>query len=427
MVEKMKSIVFLGGARKIGNSSIGINIGNDLILLDYGASPSNRTPPELPARIDPLRVLGVVITHAHIDHSGAVPWLFRTAHRPPTIATPLTLELSDLLIRDMIKLSGKYLPFGVAELQLMMSSSIPLKYYSPIKLHDNCTITLYNAGHIPGSASVVVEIDGKKIWYTSDINLTDAWLTTAADIVSDADIVIMEATYSYKDHPDRRTQEKLLVETAKKITKEYGGTCLIPAFSVGRSQEVLITLMAYNFPGPVILDGMSQIATNIMLAHPEFISNWHALKRASERAKWMRSKKERKKYVKKPSAIVAPAGMLLGGWSRWYLEKIFNNEKNAILFVSYQVPGTLGYKVLNKRVISYDGKEIPVNAHVDYFDLSSHAGKTQLKQVLSKLESPEKVFLVHGEEPYMLKFAEEIREEMGLNIIVPRVGETYLL
>jgi len=423
----MRSIVFLGGARKIGNSSIGISTGNDLILLDYGASPSHRTPPELPMRINPLRVLGVIISHAHIDHSGAVPWLFRGAHKPPVIATPLTLELSDLLIRDMIKLSGKYLPFGVSELQQMMSSSIPLKYNSPIKLGDECTITLLNAGHIPGSASVVVEIGGKKIWYTSDINLTDAWLTVGADIVSDADIVIMESTYSYKDHPERKSQEKLLVETAEKITREYGGTCLIPAFSVGRSQEVLITLMAYGFSSPVVLDGMSQIATNIMLAHPELITNWHALKRASERAKWMRTKKERKKYVKKPSAIVAPAGMLLGGWSRWYLERIFSNENNAILFVSYQVPGTLGYKVLNERVISYDGKEIPVTAHVRYFDLSSHAGKTQLKQILSKLESPERIFLVHGEEPHMINFAEEIREEFGFNVIVPKIGETYSL
>ncbi|MCR8454146.1 MAG: MBL fold metallo-hydrolase [Crenarchaeota archaeon] len=419
-------LIFLGGARKIGNSSIGLSLGNDILLLDYGASPSHGNPPELPIKVDPMRVIGVVITHAHVDHSGAVPWLFKTAYNPPVIATPLTLELSDLLLRDELKLSGKYLPFGFPELQRMMSSGIPIRYNSQLALRDNVVITLHNAGHIPGSASVVVEVDGKKIWYTSDINTIDCWLTTAADIVHDADIVIMEATYSYKDHPDRKTQERALVETANKVSSE-GGACLIPAFSIARSQEVLITLIAHDFAGPIVLDGMSQAATNIMLSHPDFINNWYALKRASERAKWMRSKKERKKYVKMPSAIIAPAGMLLGGWSKWYLKKVFGNEKNAILFVSYQVPGTLGYKVLHERVISHDGKEVPVSAFVDYFDLSSHAGKTQLKQIASQLESPEKIFLVHGEEPHISQFAEEFREETGIDVVVPNVGEVYKL
>lgn len=417
-------LVFLGGARKIGNSAIGLCLGNDMLLLDYGASPSHGTPPELPIKVDPMRVIGVVITHAHVDHSGAVPWLFRTAYNPPVIATPLTLQLADLLLRDEIKLSAKYLPFGFPELQRMMASSIPLRYNSPIALRKDVVITLQNAGHIPGSASVVIESNGKKIWYTSDINTIDTWLTTAADVVRDADIVIMESTYSYKDHPDRRSEEKALVDTISRITSD-GGTCLIPAFSVGRSQEVLITLVAYNFSGPIVLDGMSQAATNIMLSYPDFIQNWYALKTASDRAKWMRSKKERKKYVKKPSAIIAPAGMLLGGWSKWYLKKVFGNEKNAILFVSYQVPGTLGYKVLNERVISHDGKEIPVSAYVNYFDLSSHAGRTQLKQVVSQLESPEKIFLVHGEEPHITNFAQEIIEETGIETIVPQAGEIY--
>jgi len=419
----MIEMAFLGGARKIGTSAIALNINNDILLLDYGSSPESKKP-ELPMRVDPSRVMAVVLSHAHIDHSGAIPWLFLSAYSPVVIATPLTLELSDLLIRDMIKLSGPRLPFGIPELQRMMSSSVPLKYNSSIRILDDCIVTLFNAGHIPGSASIVVEVRGKKIWYTSDINLTDAWLTRGADIITDADIVIMEATYSYKDHPDRKEEERKLVEKVKHIVRN-NGVALIPAFSVGRSQEVLVTLIAYGYDGTLALDGMSQIATNILLAHPEFIYNWMALKRASERARWMRSIKERRKLVKKPVTIVAPAGMLLGGWSRWYLEKIFGDDKNGIIFVSYQVPGTLGYKVLNERKIYYDGKEIDVTAQVCYFDLSSHAGKSQLRYILSKLESPEKIFLVHGEEKYILEFAEEIREDFGYDVEAPRVGDVY--
>ncbi|MEX0568781.1 MAG: MBL fold metallo-hydrolase, partial [Candidatus Njordarchaeota archaeon] len=405
-------------------SAIAVNMDNEIVLLDYGSSPDSKKP-DLPIKVNPSRVSAVIVSHAHIDHSGAVPWLFISAYKPLVIATPVTLELSDLLIRDMIKLSGPKLPFGVPELQRMMSSSVPLKYNAPIRINEDCVATLLNAGHIPGSASILLKVKGKKIWYTGDINLSDAWLTRGADIVEDADIVIMETTYSYKDHPDRRTEERKLVKTVKKITKEQGGVCLIPAFSVGRSQEVLITLIAYGYDGTIILDGMSQAATNILLAHPELICNWQALKEASSRARWMRKTKERRKYIKKPVTIVAPAGMLLGGWSRWYLEKIFGDDKNGIIFVSYQIPGTLGHRVLNERKIYYDGKEVEVNAHVDYFDLTSHAGKSQLKHILKKLKSPEKIFFVHGEEEHCLRFAEEIREEFGFDVEVPNLGDVF--
>ena len=418
-------MTFLGGARRIGTSAIALSIANEFLLLDYGSSPEMKKP-DLPMKIDPSRVVSVIVSHAHIDHSGAVPWLFVSAYRPMVIGTPVTLELSNLLIRDMIKLSKGRLPFGIPELQRMMSSIVPLKYDSKVSIIDGCTISLLNAGHIPGSSSIVIEVSGKKIWYTSDINLVDAWLTKGGDIVTDADIVIMESTYSYKDHPDRKMEEQKLVSTAKKIV-ENGGVVLIPAFSVGRSQEVLVTLMAYGFDKKVALDGMSQTATNILLAYPEYIYNWSALKKAAEKARWMRSLKERRKLVRQPVAIVAPAGMLLGGWSRWYLEKIFGDDRNGILFVSYQVPGTLGFRVLNERKLDHDGNQIDVMAHVDYFDLSSHAGKSQLRYILSKLESPEKIFLVHGEEKHMLKFAEEIKEDFGFDVEVPTVGDTFTL
>ncbi len=423
MVGTLDHIIFLGGTKSIGCSSIMIDSGGDSVLLDYGSSPESKKP-ELPLKVDPSRVLAVFITHAHIDHSGAVPWLFRLAYKPLVIATPLTLELSDLLIRDMIKLAGGKLPFGLPELQRMMSSSVPLKYNQEIKIGQNMIAELINSGHIPGSASIYFKVGNKKIWYTSDINLTDTWLTRGADIITDADIVIMETTYSYKDHPDRKNEEYRLALTAKRI-KDNGGVCLIPAFSVGRSQEVLVTLIAHNYDGTIILDGMSQIATNILLAHPEFVHNWAALKEAARRARWIMSKKERKKAIRNPTTIIAPAGMLLGGWSKWYLERIFGNQNNAILFVSYQVPGTLGYRVLNERRIGYDGKYVDVCAYVDYFDLSSHAGKSQLKYILSKLESPEKIFLVHGEGDKTMMFAEEIKEEYGFDVTVPEVGETY--
>jgi len=420
----MMRIRLLGGARKIGASAILLDTGKHKILLDYGSTPSRN--PEFPIPVSPYEIDAIILSHAHIDHSGAIPLLYKGAKGPLLLATPLTLELSDLLINDMLKINGNALPYTKREIQKMMEHAVPIHYNEPVELFDGITVTLRNAGHVPGSASIEIEVNGEKIWYTGDINLVETHLLEPADIVRDADYVIIESTYALKEHPDRQLEEKRFVKTVHEVVEE-GGVALIPAFAVGRSQEVMCVLRNHGFDGKVALDGMAQTATTIFLSYPEYLKDYLTLKHSSRSVKWMRSKSQRRKILRKPSAVISPAGMLSGGWAEWYLKQVHDKEEDAIIFVSFQVPGTLGHRILHERKMLINGKEKKIKARVEHFELSSHSGRTELFKIISELENPERIIVVHGENDSASTFAEEIQEKFGFDAIAPHVGDIIYL
>ncbi len=420
----MLKIRFLGGVRRIGASGILVDTEKHKILLDYGSYPSKK--PDFPLPVSPYEIDAIVLSHAHIDHSGAIPLLYKGAKGPLLITTPLTLELSDLLINDMIKISGNKLPFSKTELNKMIQHAVPVTYNEQVELFDGVRVTLKNAGHIPGSASILLEIDGTKIWYTGDINLTNTRLIEGAEIVKDADYVIIESTYAYKDHPDREKEERRFYKAVKELVED-GFTVLIPAFAVGRSQEVMCILWHHGFDGRTALDGMAQTATSIFLSYPEYLRDFLELKHSARHIKWMKSRSQRRKMLKRPGAVISPAGMFSGGWSEWYLRQIYNKEEAAIIFVSYQVPGTVGRKILDEKKVVLGGKVREVKAKVDFFELSSHSGRTQLNKIISSLEDPQKIFVVHGESDVAESFAKEIYEKYGFDAIAPYPGDIAFL
>lgn len=420
----MLKIRFLGGVRRIGASAILVDTGKHKILLDYGSYPSKK--PDFPIPVSPYEIDAVILSHAHIDHSGAIPLLYKGARGPLLIATPLTLELSDLLINDMIKISGNKLPFSKTELNKMIQSALPVNYGEQVELFDGVRVTLRNAGHVPGSASIELEVNGTKIWYTGDINLTTTRLINGAEIVRDADYVIIESTYAHKDHPDRKEEEKRFYDTVKELVED-DYTVLIPAFAVGRSQEVMCILWYYGFDGRTALDGMAQTATSIFLSYPEYLRDYLELKHSARHIKWMKSRSQRRKMLRRPGAVISPAGMFSGGWSEWYLRQIYNKEDAAIVFVSFQVPGTVGRKILDEKKVVLGGKAREVKAKVESFELSSHSGKSQLHKIISSLNNPEKIFVVHGESDVAEQFANEIYDIYGFNAIAPYPGDIAFL
>ena len=217
-------------------------------------------------------------------------------------------------------------------------------------------IKFINAGHMPGSVSMIIEGEGKRIAYTGDINSSDQNLVKGADTnYGELDLLITEATYGTSDHPGREEVEEQFVLFAKEIA-EKGGTLLIPAFAVGRSQEIACVLKAHEFSLPVAMDGMALKTNQILLNNLEYLKDAQLFEKTIDELTVLKNWKQRKELVNKPGVIIAPAGMMVGGLSSYYKESISMNEKNAIALVSYQAEGTPGRTLLEKKMIRVNGK-----------------------------------------------------------------------
>jgi putative mRNA 3-end processing factor len=412
---------FLGGAREVGRIGIAVKSKKTQVLLDYGVMLDRE--PGFPMHVPPKEVDGLILTHSHLDHSGALP-IFYIQGKMPLYTNKLNLELTQLLIKDFIHLSGYYLPFEYLELKTMMQSNKHLDFSVEEKVGD-MRFQLLNAGHTPGSTQVLLEAKGKKLLYTGDFNTTNSQLLTGATMdYEDLDAVIIESTYANEDHTDRLELEKRFVDSVTEVV-EKGGTVLVPAFGVGRSQEMACILAAYHFEYPVVLDGMAREASRIIMNYKEFLRDPKLFMNAMHSVDWIEGWRDRRKALKSPGVIISTAGMLKGGPAAFYVSKLGKKANNAIFLVSYQIPGTPGKELLDKGVCTIDGKVRKVKARYEHFDFSSHCGASQLKDALRKVGGKPKVFVVHGEESNCEMFAKWAESELGLDAVAPKTGETF--
>lgn len=411
----------LGAAKEVGRSAFLVNVNHTNILLDYGVLLKRE--PIFPMHVKPKDVDAVVISHAHLDHSGFVPSLFLSqSTQVQSLGTVPTFELAQLLIEDMIKISGFYLPFEYLDLMTMMKRSKSLNYREPYRVND-LSITLHESGHILGGSTVVVEHDNKRLFYTGDINTRGSKLLRQADLDLDPiDLLIIESTYSQTEQSPREKSESELIEFAHEVI-DRKGTLFIPAFSVERAQEIACVLKSYNFPHKIAMDGMALKANEIMVRHPKFLRDPEVFKKAVTEAEWIRGWNRRRKIVKEPSVIISPAGMLVGGTAVFYLQEIAKDSKNGIAIVSYQGEGTPGRTLLEKRVITYDGRVRKCLADVKRFEFSGHNSRSELFEILDRVSGNPKVLTVHGDGLSCTKFAEEITEKYGYDAKAPDAGE----
>lgn len=412
---------FLGGCREVGRSGIEVNLGEKSILLDYGVMVDHEIG--FPVHVSPKDLYGIVLTHSHLDHSGLVP-MFYVRARLPVYGVEPTFTLSDILIRDMIKLSGYYLPYEFVDLEAMMDYSVDIQYRRPLEVGGG-TVTLLNAGHIPGSSQVIIDAQGKRIAYTSDFNLNATRLAGSADCdYGQLDALIIESTYAKENHPDRQESEKQLVAVCNEIVED-GGTVLIPAFGVGRSQEVMCMLRAHNFQHTVYVDGMALTAIRALEGHESALVDPELFESAVKKVEWVRNWHDRRKAVKGPGVIISPAGMLKGGAAVFYMESVAQGNKNAIILVSYQVEGSPGRVLIEQGRYMLHGRLQVVSAKVLKFDFSSHGGRDELHRCLESIDKKAKVFAVHGEEDSCEILADWANKQLGLESFVPRAGESY--
>jgi putative mRNA 3-end processing factor len=414
-------IRFLGSAREVGRAAIAVKSEKNQLLLDYGVMLGNE--PGFPMHIPPKEVDAIILTHSHLDHSGGIP-LFHIQEKKPVYGTQLTFDLAKPLISDFIRLSAYYLPFEYLELQTMLRSSVHLDFRKEQTIGD-MKFQLLNSGHLPGGAQVLVEADGKRIVYTGDYNSKDTQLLSGADRdYGNLDAIIIESTYANEAHPDRKELEKEFMENVNGIV-ENGGTALIPAFSVGRSQEIACVLAANHFEYPVAMDGMAREANRIMMNHSSYMRDPELFMKALHSAAWVEGYNDRRKIAKKSGAIISPAGMLKGGPAAFYIQKVGKKSKNGVFLVGYQIPGTPGRELLDEGKCVIDGKVQKVKAQVKRFDFSSHSGANELKDAVKDLKGNPTVYVVHGEEENCEMFAEWIKTEVGLEAVAPKTGGTF--
>jgi putative mRNA 3-end processing factor len=414
-------IKFLGGAREVGRIGIAVKSKEKQVLLDYGVMLDHE--PGFPMHVPPKEVDALILTHSHLDHSGAIP-IFYVYGKRPLYTNRLNLELTQLLIRDFIHLSGYYLPFEYLELETMMRSNKHLDFGVEEKLGD-MKFQLLNAGHTPGSAEILIEAEGKRLLYTGDFNIADTKLLEGASMdYGDLDAVIMESTYADEDHSERPELEKHFVEAVTEVV-EKGGTVLVPAFGVGRSQEIACVLAANHFEYPMVLDGMAREASRIIMNNKEFLKDPKMFMNAMHSTDWVEGWRDRRRALKTTGVIISTAGMLKGGPAAFYISKLGKKASNAIFLVSYQIPGTPGKELLDKGICTIDGKIRKIKARYEHFDFSSHCGASQLKSALRKLGGKPKVFVVHGAEGNCELLANWAKAELGLDAVAPKTGETF--
>ncbi len=262
--------------------AVALKTARSQILMDYGVMINHEIG--FPVHVSPKDLDAVVLTHAHLDHSGLIPLFYVHALKLPVYAVEPTFKLTGVLVRDMIKLSGYYLPYEYIDLESMMGHAVPVDYHSQFSVGD-AKITLVNAGHIPGSAQVIIENDGKRILYTGDYNLVPTHLVGGADReYNNLDALVIESTYAGQDHPDRAESERNFVLACKEVV-EGGGTVLVPAFGVGRSQEIICMLAGHNFTYPVSVDGMALDAIRMLEEYPKALEGRATLPIGDERSR----------------------------------------------------------------------------------------------------------------------------------------------
>jgi len=412
-------IGFLGGTQEVGRIAITVKTEKTQVLLDYGAMLNHE--PGFPMHVPPKDVDAIILSHSHLDHSGAIP-IFYIQGKKLLYTNRLSMELNQLLISDFIHLSSYYLPFEYLELKAMMQSSKHVDFNTEQKVED-ITFQFKNAGHIPGSVQTLIEAEGKRLLYTGDFNIINTRLLEGAKMdYGDLDVVIIESTYANEEHTERKELEKRFVDSCTDVV-EKGGIVLVPAFGVGRSQELACVLAAHHFEYPVTIDGMAREVSRIMMNYPQFLRDQRTLVDAIHSSNWVEGWRDRRKATKMPSVIISPAGMLKGGPAVFYTSKIGKKSNNAIFLVSYQIPGTPGKELLEKGICLIDGKMRKVKAQVQHFDFSSHCGASELREALKRLGGKPKVYVLHGAEGNCELLAKWARSELGLEAAAPKTGD----
>ncbi len=454
-------LVTLGAFHEVGRAAMLIQAGSSSILLDSGINPGASDPTSAYPRFDTdefdlEKLDAVVISHAHLDHCGILPFLYKYGYDGPVYCseptqTLMTLHQLDYL--DVHSREGEHSPYDQKDVREVVTHTIPLRYNVVTDVAPDIKLTFHNAGHILGSSMVHLHIgEGlHNIVYSADFKFgRTMMLDPATALFPRAETLIIESTYGGPDDimPDREGVEGRLVSIVND-TVEKGGKVLIPVPAVGRAQEIMLVLDAYMKNGalrelPIYIEGMVNEATAIHTAFPEYLVRdikeqilhkdinpfqseyFHPVTHPSDREEIIAGG---------PCVIIATSGMLEGGPAIDYFRHLAPDPRNTLAYVSYQVDGTLGNRIKNglKEVSLYahDGKMemVKVNMRVESIEgFSGHSDRNQLLGFIKRMSpKPTKIIVNHGERRKSDLFAQNVNRIFGIKTVVPDVLESIRL
>ncbi len=457
-VDEWVRLTFLGGARQVGRSCILLQTPNSKILLDCGIDVASQMKDKFPyfdvPEFDIGQLDAVIISHAHLDHVGLLPYLYKMGYKGPVYMTPPSRDIAALLSLDFIGVAYKQAAqplFSSTDIKEMVKHSICLNYNEVTDITPDIRMTFYNSGHALGSAMVHLNIGNgsHNLLYTGDFKygksrLLDPAVTTFPRVES----VITESTYGSRNDilPPRIQSEEELLGLVNK-TMERKGKVLIPELGLGRAQETMLILEDAMKTGkikkvPIYIDGMIWDINAIHTAYPDFLSNQvrSSIFRdqnpfISETFSRVGSVQERRKVIEGgPCIVLATSGMLVGGASVEYFKEFAGNKNNSIIFVCYQGVGSLGRQVqegIKETKMVVDGKEerVTINLEVQsILGLTAHAGRNELLSFFNNMRpKPKRIIINHGEISKSLDLASALYKLNRVETNVPRILETLRL
>jgi len=449
----------LGGFREVGRSCILMQTRDSNILLDVGLNVGNKRDPFPNFDIPEFSIRdldAVIVSHAHLDHCGMVPFLFKYGYKGPVYCTLPTRNLSTMLQLDFVQIcekEGTPGPYSKRDVKNAVLHTIPLSWGKVTDIAPDIKLTLHNSGHILGSSIIHLHFGkgGFNFIYTGDFKYQKTRLLEKAAVkFPRVEALLIESTYGGPQDriPSRQDSERDLRQILNSTIKR-GGKILIPVLAVGRAQELIIVLEEFISKGiidhvPIFLDGLISEATAIHTANPDFLSSdlrekiLHQGKNPflSDFFTTISSQEERKDVILGgPCIILATSGMLIGGPSVQYLRRLAEDKKNSLIFVSYQVNGTLGSRVQRGfREIQYTnekGRTQLIRLNLNVFTLegfSGHSSRSQISQFLRRIQPrPKLVIINHGEESKCVSLSTMIHKKLRKATKAPRNRETLSL
>ena len=412
---------YLGGGNEVGNVGLMLeNENRNKLILDYGLAPTR--PPRYPSEAPEVK--NAIITHSHVDHLGMAPWLSAN-HNTKLHGTGLTSEISRLMWDDCYKISSieKYpLPWDKRDIDTAMDSWVIHDFEKPW-MQDDWKLSIHKAGHIPGAAMLKVDTPEKKILFTGDFDTRSSHLTSGAK-PQDVDTLFIEGTYGGKNHPDGRKETQRFLNHIETIV-DNGGTALIPAFANGRTQDIVMKLFENSPHLDVHVDGMGKRIAKMQMNHPETLKDPLALEKAWSWSRRVSSKSDKKKALES-DVIVSTSGMLQGGPSIWYLNRLRHDMKNEILFTGYQAKDTGGRKIQNEGKVDIFGKEADIQLNWETYSFSTHAGHNEIVQFAKDCNASE-VVIYHADPDTARPALVEELSSLGMQVHSPENGVSYTL